>query len=101
MARYSSAAPLHFSEMDGYIDGGILASNPSDYGLTAIQDFYQKLGKRMNIACVVSLGCGVFPDVPLGNTDLHETLFGLNFLNIQALQKKATNLLTVLRNAVE
>ncbi len=100
VARYTSAAPMYFSELDGYIDGGILANNPSDYGLTVIQNFHQRKDSRLDIACIVSIGSGIFPAKPLGSTDVHEMLLGMNILNIQGIQKRAKNLMTLLSNAV-
>jgi patatin-like phospholipase/acyl hydrolase len=41
VARYTSAAPAMFQELDNYVDGGVLANNPSSYGLTAIQTFHR------------------------------------------------------------
>lgn len=41
VARYTSAAPLIFSEMDHYVDGAVLANNPCEYALTAINNFYR------------------------------------------------------------
>ena len=100
VARYTSAAPMYFSELDGYIDGGILANNPSDYGLTVIQNFYQRKDVRLDIACIVSIGSGIFPAKRLGSTDVHEMLLGMKMLKIQELQKRAKNLMTLLSNAV-
>ena len=95
VARYTSAAPMHFSELDHYVDGGVLANNPSDYGLTAIQNFHRQQGCKLDIACVVSVGTGTFPAEALGSTDAHEMLF-----NVHSLKKRATNLLTLLTKAV-
>lgn len=100
VARYTSAAPMYFSELDGYIDGGILANNPSDDGLTVIQNYYQRLGERLDIAAIVSIGAGTFPAKDLGCTDVHEMLLGMRILNIQEIQKRARNLLSLLSNAV-
>lgn len=41
VARYTSAAPLFFTESDHYVDGGVLANNPTEYALTAINNFYR------------------------------------------------------------
>ena len=42
VARYTSAAPLYFKELDNYVDGGVVANNPCDYALAEIQDYLRK-----------------------------------------------------------
>ena len=76
MARYTSACPGYFTEFDNYVDGGVLANNPSEHGLTRIQKFYTDNCEPLNISSVVSVGTGVFPDRELGNTDLTSLLLG-------------------------
>ena len=61
VARYTSAAPIYFTECDNYVDGGVLANNPTASGLTEIQDYLDTHARGTKIACVVSVGCGVFP----------------------------------------
>lgn len=95
VARYTSAAPMNFSECDNYVDGGVLANNPSEYGLTAIQNFHRENHLKLSIACVVSLGTGIFPAEDLGSTNAHEGVFDL-----LSLKKKATNLKTLISKAV-
>ena len=90
---------MYFSELDGYIDGGILANNPGDHGLTVIQNFYQRKAQRLDIACIVSVGSGIYPSKPVGNIDVHEML-GMKMLNVQDFQKRVKNLMTVLSTAV-
>ena len=46
VARYTSAAPVFFTECDGYIDGGVIANNPSVIGLTEIQKHLRKAKKN-------------------------------------------------------
>ncbi len=70
VARYSSAAPLYFSELDNYVDGGVMANNPCDGGLAKIQSFYQAKNQRMPISCMVSVGSGLFPPSRLGKISI-------------------------------
>ena len=37
VGRYTSAAPVYFTECDNFVDGGLLANNPCSDGLTKIQ----------------------------------------------------------------
>jgi calcium-independent phospholipase A2 len=92
VARYTSAAPVYFTECDDYVDGGVLANNPSDYGLTAIQNFHRMKGCKLDIACVLSIGTGTFPAETLGNTNAGESIL--------TLKKRAANLFTLLSKAL-
>lgn len=86
---------MFFSECDNYIDGGVICNNPTEYGLTTIQNFFRQQGKKLPIALVVSIGTGVYPAVELGSIDL--------FLGIQTLtriKQTAQNLISLLGNAV-
>ena len=42
VARYTSAAPVFFTECDNYVDGGVKANNPTHFALTEIQDYLSK-----------------------------------------------------------
>lgn len=75
MARYTSAAPTYFEELDNYVDGGVLANNPSIGGLTEIQKLYHSLRQKLPIALLVSIGAGTLPKLELGRTDFQEVLF--------------------------
>ncbi len=48
VARYTSAAPVFFKECDGYIDGGVLANNPSLEALSRIQKYLREAKKNQN-----------------------------------------------------
>ena len=74
VARYTSAAPFYFSEQDNYIDGGVLANNPSEDCLTAIQQHYRKRGLKLPISLLVSIGSGRNPSKPLRPVDLHKMI---------------------------
>ncbi len=102
VARYTSAAPMFFKECDNYVDGGVLANNPCDYGLTAIQNFYRRRGEQLPIALVVSVGTGIYPAEELGRIDAHEFLFfGKHWFNASdTLRKRAQNLISLISSAV-
>ena len=101
VARYTSASPLFFGEFENYVDGGVLANNPCDCGLTAIQNFYRLQGDQLRISIVVSIGTGVYPAQELGQIDAQEFLFfGMHWFHLSKLKEKARNLITLLANAV-
>ena len=66
VARYTSAAPTYFTESDEYVDGGLMANNPSHEGLKAIRNFYPGL----HIALVVSVGTGKYDEQEIKETDI-------------------------------
>ena len=74
MARYTSAAPFYFTEFENYIDGGMLAYNPSEAAMTVIQDFYHNKGEKIPISMVVSVGTGINPGDQLGGIDIKSNL---------------------------
>lgn len=96
VARYTSAAPMFFKECDNYVDGGVLANNPCESGMTHIQNFYRLQGQKLPIAVVVSVGTGVYPAEKLGKVDI----FGKHGLKLDSLMKRAQNLISLLSNAV-
>lgn len=58
VARYTTAAPMFFTEFEDYVDGGVLANNPCSYGFSAIQNFHRLVADaQMYYACtsIVSL----------------------------------------------
>ncbi len=58
-----------FGEADEYVDGGLLANNPSESGLSRIQSFYRSRGEKIPVSLLVSVGCGKYPTKTLGNVD--------------------------------
>ena len=101
VARYTSASPIFFGEFENYVDGGVLANNPCDCGLTTIQNFYRLQGERLLISIVVSVGTGVYPSEKLGKVDVQEYLFfGKHWFHLSTLKERTTNLITLLANAV-
>ena len=103
VARYTSAGPIYFSSMDNYVDGGILANNPSASGLTEIQDFYRRRGQKLPISLIVSIGGGRPPsDIDLGDVNAHEYLsLGKHWWNFKEhFFERLGNLTTLLGCAV-
>ena len=74
MARYTSAAPFFFKELENYIDGGMLANNPAEAAMTVIQDYYHNKGEKIPISMLVSVGSGTNPGTPLGEIDIKSNL---------------------------
>ena len=55
---YTSAAPTFFPSVDGYIDGGVFAGNPSMCALAQTQDPRYGLGLSLNEVALLSMGTG-------------------------------------------
>lgn len=101
VARYTSAAPMFFNEFENYVDGGVICNNPTDYGLTAIQNYCRLTDNNIPIAVVVSIGTGLYPAEKIGSVDAQDALFfGKQWLNPAKLIKQTQNLLSLLSNAV-
>ena len=103
MARYTSAAPLFFNEMDDYVDGGLLANSPCEIGLTKIQNYYRERGQKFPVSLMVSIGSGRQPEQELGSIDARDFLFfGTHWFdcNAESLIDKTQNLTTLLSNVV-
>ncbi len=102
VARYASAG-IMFDEMDGYVDGAILASNPCAHGLTAIQNIFLMRKLKLPIAAVVSIGAGKKPRDELHRTDSHQFITsGKHWFNIKdrLMSRRNNNLVTLMTNAV-
>lgn len=102
VARYTSAAPVYFDELDDYVDGGVLANNPGASGLTIIQQMYRSIDQKLPISLVVSVGGGQMPEDKLGRTDAHQFMFlGKHWLNFKdTVLSRGSNLITLLGNAI-
>lgn len=101
VARYTSAAPMMFNEFENYVDGGVICNNPTDCGLTAIQNFCKLQGYKLPIAMVISIGTGIYPAEKMGSVDAQDALFfGKQWLHPSKLIKQTQNLLSLLSNAV-
>jgi patatin-like phospholipase/acyl hydrolase len=58
VGMYTAAAPTYFPSVDGYIDGGVYANNPSMCALAQTQDKRYRPTPRINEVVMLSLGTG-------------------------------------------
>ena len=79
-ARASSAAPFYFPAFkDHFLDGGLLANNPT---LDAMTEMHKTVGKEEKIGIVVSLGTGIF------STPIDESMStSMNLRNLESFIK--------------
>ena len=99
VARYTSAAPVMFGESDGFVDGGVLANNPSESGLTRIYNHYRSKGQKLPISLVVSVGCGKYPKKDLGSVDVFSGAAA--WLDVaRNVKDRTTNFMSLLTYAV-
>ena len=58
----TSAAPVYFTDYQGYIDGGIKANNPCELAMHEIRSYYETIGMPLpHFPIMVSVGTGIFP----------------------------------------
>jgi patatin-like phospholipase/acyl hydrolase len=57
-ALYTSAAPTYFPTVDGFVDGGVFANNPSMCALMQTQDPRNDLNPPLSEVILLSLGTG-------------------------------------------
>lgn len=75
-ARSSGAAPTYFRPNGRFLDGGLLANNPTLDAMTEIHEYNQDLirkgqgNKVKKLSIVVSLGTGKSPQVPVTCVDV-------------------------------
>ena len=96
VARYTTAAPMYFTECDNYVDGGVLANNPCNDALARIQSYYHSREEAFPVAFIVSIGSGLYPLQKLGSVDFHVFLK----LKFSGMFQKAQSLITLLSSAV-
>ena len=57
-ALYTAAAPTYFPSVDGYVDGGVYANNPSMCAVAQTQDSRNKFNPKLDDVVLLSLGTG-------------------------------------------
>ena len=99
VAKATSAAPMHFLSCDEYIDGGIMANNPSMKAWSEMHRYSQATRQPPpKVSIAVSLGSGVFLNKKNEEKDI-DTL-GKNYFNVPQQMRRVKNLFEVLQNAV-
>ncbi|XP_033123790.1 85/88 kDa calcium-independent phospholipase A2-like, partial [Anneissia japonica] len=85
VARASGAAPSYFRPMGRYLDGGLIANNPTLDALTEIHEHY--IDKKMknlptrSVGLVLSIGTGVVPRKAVKNIDIMRPDSPLDLIN--------------------
>ncbi|XP_034259609.1 85/88 kDa calcium-independent phospholipase A2 isoform X2 [Pantherophis guttatus] len=75
-ARSSGAAPTYFRPVGRFLDGGLLANNPTLDAITEINEYNKSLiqkgqgDKVKKLGVVVSIGTGRAPKVPVSSVDV-------------------------------
>ncbi|XP_031796900.1 85/88 kDa calcium-independent phospholipase A2 isoform X5 [Sarcophilus harrisii] len=75
-ARSSGAAPTYFRPIGRFLDGGLLANNPTLDAMTEIHEYNQDMIRKgqghkvKKLSLVVSLGTGKAPQVPVSCVDV-------------------------------
>ena len=92
---------MYFSEMNNYVDGGIIANNPCEYGLTRIQHHFYLRKQKLPIALVVSIGTGVYPAEKIGSIDVPSCVTPYRqWLKPNQVLQRIRNFVTLVRHAV-
>ena len=82
--RASSAAPYFFPTFQGkFLDGGLMANNPTLDAIVEIHSQAEKEGSNSKIGCVVSLGTGYTAPKAVDNIEVF--IPGLSFKTISSL----------------
>uniref|UniRef100_A0A8C3IEN1 phospholipase A2 n=1 Tax=Chrysemys picta bellii TaxID=8478 RepID=A0A8C3IEN1_CHRPI len=75
-ARCSGAAPTYFRPIGRFLDGGLLANNPTLDAMTEIHEYNKSLSQKgqsqqvRKLGVVISLGTGRPPQVPVSSVDV-------------------------------
>ena len=105
-ARATSSVPIFFHPQDDrYLDGGLIANNPTT---DAIIDMFEYAKKEMkgkpNLKIVLSLGCGDVKPTPIEDIDFEQSKFGdaighaMEILGMRKKGKEAQEFFLVLHN---
>ena len=94
-AKATSAAPYFFPTFQGkFLDGGIMANNPTLDAMVEIQNQAEVEEKEVKMGCVLSLGTGFAPAKSIDNIEVFMPC--LNFKTITSLQETLSGLQNLL-----
>ena len=97
-ARITASAPFYFTAFQGkYLDGGMMANNPTLDAITEIANQSKREGTACKLGFVLSLGTGITEAIPISNIDIHMPSLSLASLkNFPETLKGAKNLAKLL-----
>ena len=76
-ARATSSVPVFFHPQDEcYLDGGLIANNPTCDGIIDMYDYAKKENKKVELKLVLSLGTGLNLPKPIDDVDFHASVTG-------------------------
>ena len=77
-ARISSAAPTYLMSYDNFIDGGMMANNPTVDAIVEMNDQSMKENNQpLKLSCVLSLGSGQTKPIDIKNIDVCGRSYGI------------------------
>jgi calcium-independent phospholipase A2 len=104
-ARATSSVPIFFHPQDEkYIDGGLIANNPTTDAIIDMYDYAKKEGKNLKLKLVLSLGCGFIKPECIEDIDFEPSSCGkiidyiMDTLGKHQLGEYADEILLVLKN---
>ncbi|KAJ8263919.1 hypothetical protein GJAV_G00143080 [Gymnothorax javanicus] len=102
-ARATSAAPIYFRSMDHFLDGGLLANNPTLDSMAEIHRYNKALhsqgrgSEAQRLGVVVSLGTGKIPQSKVPSVDIFRPK---GFWQTLEMIQRVDDMLTVLLNTL-
>ena len=96
-ARATTAAPIYFPpHQDQYIDGGVMANNPTLSAMTEIFQQAQAEGKSVKLGLVLSLGTGSTSPAHVSSVEVYVPTLSNIFTTIARIPKTLSGLGSVL-----
>ncbi len=88
-ARATSAVPVFFHPQDEkYVDGGLIANNPTTDGIIDMYEHAKKEKKNLQLKLVLSLGTGLNPPKAIDDVDFEPSALGKLAAKLASIFKK-------------